>query len=1182
MRIFPFLLEIKRMLCISGFKIPPPTNKYFFLLFSGLIIYSATLAQPDLENTLPTNYRVAKGTFSFSDRHYKLGQKSLRWDWVAGDTIIIDLTPAQEAYILPRLISGQTHYFETWIYNETAAKDTFALKFYNWQGNPQFSFQFNVNYTGWRRLLRSYRANMIMMYPSFQTRVGEAQWNVDKILFLAPLTGSGTIYIDDINYIKDGGITESDYVMPDLYSKAVYKATAKDIHYSTDSLSKLVAAVTPTSSEVIDIATIRRNIEDLKHKRIPTAAELQSANNEYLTYNIVINNNQIKGTHIARPQQIGNMFSTFTYTVRNVNNNDNSSKEKLINLLRLLIDSGLDEGSGYWFAGGVEGYYDVIFFNALRDAYPLVPQDLREKIWRWLKWSTDVNLGWSPTSDGNFNTDNVFVLSTAYLCTILYSPNDATTAKDIKTLKQFVEKFLTPQKGISGGMKIDGTSFHHNGHYNIYMYAFSALIDTILTPITTQSFKINANAYNNLRKVTYGQYVSSNLTQFANSFSGRHPFLTEMIISAPLYVKLAKIGGIVLNNSYDPIIAGMYTRLTNDNTKFAGASAEPFPKGFWQMNYSPAAIYRRDNWVATMRGMTNNLWGSEIYVESNVYGRYQSYGSLEIVYPSGMQGSGMLRRGWDWNKPPGTTTIVYPFDSLKTPASLYEESLLKFAGGVKFGVPSEKTPSDIILQDFHGDYGVFGFNFQQLPSSATVTHSTSFVFRKSFFCFGDKIVCLGSNINNDRNWRNTITTLFQGILPSTSTAIEVDGSGKAAFPFSQSLNNTSAHRLLDAYKTGYYIMPGSTIQVEKKNQISPDQSGSNATSNADYANAYIDHGKAPVNGKYAYVVLPNTTSSKLNDFANNMASTSTREFEILQQDEFAHIVRQKSTDVIGLSLFTSNVNLTSNEVVKANDVPCVAMLQIRNDTLRINVVNPDINFVNNESVAIPVTIKLYGEWLKASNVAAKYATVVSTKDNETIVRFSVADGLSSEITLVNFSSAVLPINSLNLQGKIDAAASRNILTMKFENNDNAGYTLENKSATDLDWATVDAENIPGADKEQSFVFYHPNPSPGENQYRIKCTEIDGVIKYSNIVILKNQLNDNIVIAPNPARHEFSIIFKEQSVKPLQWSIIDGSGNILKAGSINSLRENVDVRALPAGMYYIRFSGGKSLPVIIMK
>ncbi len=71
--------------------------------------------------------------------------------------------------------------------------------------------------------------------------------------------------------------------------------------------------------------------------------------------------------------------------------------------------------------------------------------------------------------------------------------------------------------------------------------------------------------------------------------------------------------------------------------------------------------------MVTLKGYTTDVWGAEIYKKDNRYGRYQSYGSVQIMgYPSRIA-SGYDENGWDWNRLPGTTTIHLPFELLDSP-----------------------------------------------------------------------------------------------------------------------------------------------------------------------------------------------------------------------------------------------------------------------------------------------------------------------------------------------------------------------------------------------------------------------------------------------------------------------------------------------------------------------------------
>ncbi|MFT3701900.1 MAG: chondroitinase family polysaccharide lyase [Agriterribacter sp.] len=1162
---------------INRFNTTHCFSKQWIFSFIFCIISFCVYCQPDFETSVPSNYDALKGTLSISDRHYRLGQKSLRWDWVAGDTLQIELSAAESDAINNGLFDWRNGHFELWVHNEVADKDTFEIKFLNTLGVDQFRFRFNVNYSGWRRLLRNYIYDMLKR---------NSTQDVDRTIYIvAPKNGSGTIYLDNMRYMRSYDFKQSDDVMPDMYELATTKNyIISDFYYKAYYAPPLISNPTPTATEIAgaDLFKTRARVEGVG--TAPTSTELSTANAKYDTYNISFSDGFIRGKVITDPADIGDMVSAFSRDY--IHNGSTASRDKAINILKLLLDAGFSGGSGLWFGGGHLGYNQMKFFSGLINVEQFADASLKYELWHWIKWCTGTGLGWESDTNGQFDTDDIYTLRDAFLCMVLFSPDDASAVEDLKRFKAYIEKFLQNQKGTSDGIKVDGTAFHHNTHYSAYMYSMGSLCYYLLSKLRGTPFQINKTAYDNLLKAAYAESILCNLIYTANSLNGRHPFETITYYNEPAFKELSYIGGEVVNQAYDPIASGIHSRMYDYAEKVGGVGAESYPSGFWQMNYSPLAMYRRDNWAACIKGINSDFWATETYTTDNRYGRYQGYGALEILYPSvwpnKLTPSGMTTTGWDWNKVPGATSIVYPYDSLSlsaTVSDLEERSLLNFAGGVKFGTPSEASASDVILKDFHGDYGIYGLNFQQ--SNLTITHSSTFVFRKSYFCFGRKIVCLGSNINNNRSWRNTITTLFQNTLTSPSTTVTVDGSAKTAFPFAQGLSNSSSHWIIDPFGTGYYVLNGSTIQVEKKSQTSPDESGSGATTTANYANAYIDHGTAPVNGKYAYVVVPKTTSAGMTQFASDMSSASTREFDILQQDAQAHIIQENATGVTGFSLFTANTNLTSNTLIKGNDVPCVTMVQVKNDTMRISLVNPDINIVNNVSVAVPITLTIYGGWIKASNIPAKYASLISTDSEKTLVTFTAADGLAAEITLARVS-AVLPLRSLTLSGKIDASNDQNVLTVKFENDESETYYLEQKTENEADWKTINQQALPGAQGEQTYTFYHQDPVAATNLYRVKWQQYDGTWKYSNIVQLKNLISADIALAPNPAVNDFSIFLKEKPQHALKWSLTDAGGRTVKTGSIADVNEKIQVRELPAGVYYLNVDQLKNFRIVIMK
>lgn len=130
-------------------------------------------------------------------------------------------------------------------------------------------------------------------------------------------------------------------------------------------------------------------------------------------------------------------------------------------------------------------------------------------------------------------------------------------------------------------------------------------------------------------------------------------------------------------NTFDHGLAADYLRLVRDrdtpNARFfkkEGIKPAQAPQGFFVYNYGSAGIFRRADWMVTLKGYTTDVWGAEIYTKDNRYGRYQSYGSVQIMgkgNPVSRTGSGFVQEGWDWNRLPGTTTIHLPFELLDSP-----------------------------------------------------------------------------------------------------------------------------------------------------------------------------------------------------------------------------------------------------------------------------------------------------------------------------------------------------------------------------------------------------------------------------------------------------------------------------------------------------------------------------------
>ena len=242
---------------------------------------------------------------------------------------------------------------------------------------------------------------------------------------------------------------------------------------------------------------------------------------------------------------------------------------------------------------------------------------------------------------------------------------------------------------------------------------------------------------------------------------GRHPYTgTQVSFTQALFDELIAIGGDILGTGIDHELAACYNYFfKTDKYKEAGVCNLD---GFYSFNYSPAGVYRYGDWVATMRCPTTRFWGGELYSRQNRFGRYQSHGTLEIVYEGNLARSGypsdpsQLAAGWDWNMPCGSTTVHYPTWKDLLPngndTDRFDQYTLttNFSGALSWG-----------------DCGMFAAAFDQGDSWGNRRYTpTNLTFCKSVFAFDGILVSLGTGISAVGDYPDTwqtATNLFQHI-----------------------------------------------------------------------------------------------------------------------------------------------------------------------------------------------------------------------------------------------------------------------------------------------------------------------------------------------------------------------------------------------------------------------------------
>ncbi|MBL93593.1 MAG: hypothetical protein CMH56_17465 [Myxococcales bacterium] len=655
---------------------------------------------------------------------------------------------------------------------------------------------------------------------------------------------------------------------------------------------------------------------------------------------------------------------------------------------------------------------------------------------------------WPSQAEPGYSTDYIYLQLHGLLGAALYlTSNDAETAFLLNQIKPFLERFLSVSPALKDGFKADTLGFHNWVHHNSYLYAINTLASQ-LHILRDTDWNINADSYELLSDVIYGMLLLGNDTDFSNGFCGRHPFDSALKVSQTAFRQTIETSTSAQGH-LDTQLASAYERVWNAGD--FDVPQEEFPQGFWQFNSGGFGIYRNNNWVATLKGFTSDFWGAEIFITQNRYGRYQSYGTLEIMYPGGRASNGISMHGWDWNKVPGTTTIHVSYESLRAKMQRQDEvQLSDFVGAVRF------HPRPNGLRNIEGEGGFFAMEFEQDPISScrdpndfedgeipkyrknpcladeghVSDHAVGFTFKKSVFAIDGKMISLGSAISNSDETFNTATNLFQITAPQNPGSFILNGITVAGMSHNAVADLSQAQWLIDNAAgadggTGYYIprcTGGTNVCPElhtlrDPNQRAPLENASGiddgsswgggsdraSWSEGDMLSAWLDHGTQPDDATYEYVVIPGATPDDMIAFADAQADNLESLYKIHKQDEEAHIIEHTPTGLTGYALFAANTPTpVGSGPISHSSVPIIATAQQEGDSsLTLHVVNPDFGIVFRQTEPAsthPIDVFIRGEWYIGSNTAD--ISVTHWTPDGLVLRLATSQGLPMDIHLL--------------------------------------------------------------------------------------------------------------------------------------------------------------------------------------
>ena len=935
--------------------------------------FAAINAQHSFEGSIPSFLKVnGHGTISPSTDRFKDGKSSVSFKWTGPAQLLFSNFSDMEASM-----KADGGGMILWVYNTAEIDSPMLFRFHDWNGKVICSFNFNMGFTGWRAIWIKYED---MRTPQGQL-IGEISMDnrnlaVARMSITVPASAKeGHIYIDRLSFLKS---RMQDQIAPDMQipdNNTILRSRLWQWgrlweweQYPEPQLTDLNADQTRMLREM------EGRMDEWAATGNPGAQYTQStliprAEQAYAKYGITrLPDGSVTGAPLLYDDEFNNSLGemriryiqeiVYWYALDYLYTGNTANVDKVINAIDHAIDQGFAYGSGW----GTNKHYGYQVRNLYKGIW-ILRKEL-EKAGK-LDGYTKVLMYWSAIQEARkpyaeFRDeilDTWNTLLNSKVIAVMLQKDDKAKFAYMKILGDWVSSSMLYSEGTLGGLKPDGTSFHHGGHYPSYSVgAFAAVGDFChFTKDTDFSPREDARKY--FKKSLMSMRNYSHTRDWGIAVCGRHPLdgaIPEQDVLA--FARLAMLGDLTGQGlQADPELAGAYIALGGTDKsilaafKKMGLEGIAPEDGFTVYNYGGFGIHRRKGWMLSLKGYNSDVWASEIYAKENRYGRYLSYGTAQLFSGASAKESGYVREGWDWNRFPGGTAIHLPFEMLNSPlpGTLMERNDSRFPG----------------VSSLEGRNGCLAFTYTEKDRKNFCAGATA---TKSVFCFDNRIIHIGTGITN-RSQYPTETTLYQSFLEDKTAEVDINEEYSGAFPYSKTIYDHGQVVLTDIKNNFYIIKDGYGLTVEKKSQTSPSDE-MKEDGKGDFITAYIDHGTSPTDASYEYMLLVAPSPKEVK------AHSKKAPYSVIQADNSAHIVKDIPTGITAYIFYKGHSG--GSTLVAEADAETIVMERTREDgSIVISICTPDLGITeksyttSQESQIIEKTVTLDGVYSLDGNYA---------------------------------------------------------------------------------------------------------------------------------------------------------------------------------------------------------------------
>lgn len=301
---------------------------------------------------------------------------------------------------------------------------------------------------------------------------------------------------------------------------------------------------------------------------------------------------------------------------------------------------------------------------------------------------------------------------------------------------------------------------------------------------------------------------------------------------------------------------------------------------------------------------------------------------------------------YDWQKISGATIVQKP--KLHPPGEIQKAGLTDFVGAVTDGL-----------------FGAVSFDFKSPHDFVEA--------KKSWFFFDEEYVCLGTDINSNREL--PVATTINQVLMRSEVTVSHNGKIQRLPEGNRQLEKV---KWVHQDKVGYIFPEPATINLSNQIQkgrwsdITDEKNISDAVVSKKVFMMWFDHGERPENASYHYIVVPNVTERQLNETCN-----SNRNIIILSNTSQIQAVKHSKLEISQIAFYKAGEVAIANDTKVRMGSQGMAMVKMKGNRIEELSVSDPSRKLSRIEMTVSGIYNSKGDSFFATPNKSKNTTVVS-------------------------------------------------------------------------------------------------------------------------------------------------------------------------------------------------------------